>query len=112
MDKKPKTGIDEDRVKRHDRMLETVKVWQSEGDKQGLRVSPLGAAFIEDEAVRLTAEQNARDYVIQCEAEKNEMPMWMWYLLFFLLGMLFWASIDPAGTMIQQLIDVYNGAPL
>jgi hypothetical protein len=93
------TGIDKERIKKHEHMLDLAANGRS----------ALAAAFLEDEAVRLTAQENARDYVLQCEAEKNETKPWVWNVLFFLLGMLFTMSIDPLTRMIWDLIKIYNG---
>ena len=71
--------------------------------------SPLAAAFLEDEAVRHTSEQRARDYVMQCEAERNEMPNWMWMLLYFVLGMLFCMTIEPLQHFVMDMIKLSNG---
>ena len=70
--------------------------------------SPLALAFLEDEAVRIAAEKNAEDYVLRKEKEDSGMPEWMWYLLFFLLGMLFCMSITPMQNMITDLMKLYQ----
>ena len=52
-------------------------------------------AILEDESVRLASQARSAKYVDLVEKERNHMPEWMWYLLFFLLGMLFTLS-EPA----------------
>jgi len=57
--------------------------------------SPLAAAFIEDEGVRLASEKRSRDYVLKNEEEDDTMKPWMWNLLWFILGMLFAFTMPP-----------------
>ena len=52
-------------------------------------------AMLEDETVRLASQKRSAEFIDLVEKEKNYMPEWMWYLLFFLLGMLFTLS-EPA----------------
>lgn len=58
--------------------------------------SPLAAAFIEDEGVRLASEERSRAYVLKNEEEDTRMAPWMWNLLWFILGMLFMLTMPPS----------------
>ena len=51
--------------------------------------SPLAAAFLEDEAVRISSQDRSREYLINKEEDHSGMKSWMWNVLYFALGMLF-----------------------
>jgi hypothetical protein len=46
----------------------------------------LASALVAEEFTRNEQIQRARDYVIACEEEKNEISVWLWHVLFFFLG--------------------------
>ena len=92
-------GINTNKVEDHEKMIKLAESGRT----------PLAMAILEDEAVRLTAQKNAREYVLACEDEKNEMKPWVWNLLFFVLGILTAISIDPSVDLIANLIKAYNG---
>lgn len=50
--------------------------------------SPLAAAFLEDEAVRISSQDRSREYILNNEKDHSGMRSWMWNLLYFALGML------------------------
>ena len=43
--------------------------------------SPLAAAFLEDEAVRISSQDRSREYLINKEEDVSGMRPWMWNLL-------------------------------
>jgi len=51
--------------------------------------SPLAAAFLEDEAVRISSQDRSREYILNKEEDESGMSPWMWNLLYFVLGMIF-----------------------
>ena len=51
--------------------------------------SPLAAAFLEDEAVRISSQDRSREYILNKEEDESGMSPWMWNALYFALGMLF-----------------------
>ena len=51
--------------------------------------SPLAAAFLEDEAVRISSQDRSRKYILNKEEDESGMRPWMWNTLYFVLGMLF-----------------------
>lgn len=55
----------------------------------GKNRSPLAAAFIEDEAVRISSQDRSRKYIMNKEEDESGMRPWMWCTLYFVLGMLF-----------------------
>jgi len=58
--------------------------------------SPLAAAFLEDEAVRISSQDRSREYILNKEEDNSGMKPWMWNLLYFALGMLFALTIPSA----------------
>ena len=51
--------------------------------------SPLAAAFLEDEAVRISSQDRSREYILNKEEDESGMSPWMWNVLYFTLGVLF-----------------------
>jgi len=74
------------------------------GDTGGVR-SPLAAAFLEDEAVRLAAERNAKSYLVKKDENEGGMPFWMWALLYFILGILADITIIGAGDTMWRYLN-------
>jgi len=71
--------------------------------------SPLAQAMLEDESVRLASQNRAKAYIDKCEAEKDDMPAWMWNLLYFILGMLFCMSEPAMFNLVWNIIKAQNG---
>jgi len=60
--------------------------------------SPLAAAFLEDEAVRISSQDRSREYILNKEEDESGMRPWMWCLLYFALGMLFALTVPSTFT--------------
>jgi hypothetical protein len=69
--------------------------------------SPLAAAFLEDEAVRLASEKASRQYLLEKEEEETGMKPWMWNLMWFIIGMLFMLTMPP--TISNLVFYLSNG---
>ncbi len=66
--------------------------------------SLLAQAMLEDEAVRKASEIASENFMDKVEDEKNEMPFWMWCVLYFCLGMLFTMTIPALGNLLWSAI--------
>jgi hypothetical protein len=89
-------GINEDKVEQMLRLAEEGR-------------TPLARALLEDESVRLAAEKQAGAFLERCEDERDDMPAWMWNLLFFILGLLFAMSEPAIFNLIWNIAKAYNG---
>ena len=53
----------------------------------------MATVFFEDDRVRNESQFNSEQYLLRID-EENGMPVWMWCLLYFILGALAMISVD------------------
>jgi hypothetical protein len=89
-------------------VIEAKKVEEILGYAEKGRTA-LAKALLEDENVRHNNEQRAREHIEEIEAQKNEMPNWMWNLLFYALGMLTAMSEPALFNLIWNWLKAHGG---
>jgi len=64
--------------------------------------SPLAMAMLEDESVRLAAEETAREHLNRVYEEEDGMPYWAWAILWFVFGVLFDITVTNIGMQLWK----------